>query len=137
MKLYKSKNFVNENCNNVEFIYFYNHNKDKFEFSFEAKNMIKNEIDKNLKDFDIDINFQIILGSKQIHTIDYYELYLDNKKIMEELNNTKNRLNKLEEEINNIKKYLLNIKNEDTAFQKQENENEGKNIRILSFCAPC
>ena len=61
MKLYKSKNFINENCNNVEFVYFYNHNNDKFEDSIETKNMIKNEIDKYLKDLDIDINFQIIL----------------------------------------------------------------------------
>ena len=128
MKLYKSKNFINENCNNVEFVYFYNHNNGKFEDSFATKNMIKREIDNNLKDLDIDINFQIIFGSKQIQAINYYELYLENKKIKEELNNTKNRLNMLEEELNNIKKYLPNI-NTDKTFKDEKNENDGKNIR--------
>ena len=42
------------------FIFIINNN-DKFEDSIETKNMIKNEIDKYLKDLDIDINFQIIL----------------------------------------------------------------------------
>ena len=121
IKLYKSKNFINENCNNVEFVYFYNHNNDQFEDSIETKNMIKSEIDNNLKDLDIDINFQIIFGSKQIQAINYYELYLENQKI-------KNRLNMLEEELNNIKKYLPNI-NTDKTFKDEKNENDGKNIR--------
>ena len=42
--------------------------------------MIEKEIDKIFKDIDININIQIIFGSKQIQSINYYELILENRK---------------------------------------------------------
>ena len=142
MKLYKSKSFINENCNNVQFVFFYNHNNGKFEDSIKTKNMIKNEIEKNLNNLNININIQIIFGSKQIQAINYYELFLQNKETKEELGNTKAELGKtkeelgktkervkiLEDELNNMKKYLQNINNEYAAFKKEINEKDKKNI---------
>ena len=156
MKLYKSKGFVDENCNNVKYVYFYDHNNGKFEDSIKTKNLIKSEIDKNFKNSDININIQIIFGSKQIQAINYYELFLENKKTKAELGNTKvelgntkvelgntkaelgntkaeleetkDRVNKLENELKDIKKYLSNIKNEDVEFKEEKKERKKKNI---------
>ena len=149
MKLYKSKSFVDKNCNNVKYVYFYDHNNGKFEDSIKTKNLIKSEIDKKFKNSDININIQIIFGSKQIQAINYYELFLENKKTKAELGNTKvelgntkvelgntkveleetkDRVNKLENELKAIKEYLSNIKNEDVEFKKEKKEKDEKNI---------
>ena len=129
MKLYKSKNFINESCNNVKFVYIYDHSKGKLEDSIKAKNMIKNEIDKKFKNIDININIQIIFGNKQIQSINYYELLLENKKTKNELQKYNDRVNALEEELRNMKKILsMYVKNENVELKKEKKEDEEKNI---------
>ena len=76
----------------------------------------------------ISINIQIIFGSKQIQTINYYELLLENKKTNEELKKTKERVKNLEDELNNIKKLLSNNKNEYATIENEINENDNKDI---------
>ena len=130
IKLYKSKNFINENCNNVEFVYFYNHNNGKFEDSIAMKNMIKSEIDNNFKDLDIDINFQIIFGSKQIQAINYYELYLENQKInIENKNiNLENKKIILENQKINLENQKINLENQKI---KEELNNTKNSLNML------
>ena len=122
MELYKSKSFIDKDCNNVKFICFYDHNNGKLENSVDIQESIKSEIEKkSFNNLNISINIQIIFGSKQIQTINYYELLLENKK-------TKDRLNKLEDELNNIKKLLSNNKNEYATIENEINENDNKDI---------
>ena len=106
IELYKSKQFINKDCKNIKLVFFYDHQKGKFEDSIIAKNMIKKEIDQIFKDIDININIQIIFGSKQIQSINYYELILENRKTKEELNNTKDKLKNTNDELNNTKDEL-------------------------------
>ena len=106
IELYKSKQFINKDCKNIKLVFFYDHQKGKFEDSIIAKNMIEKEIDQIFKDIDININIQIIFGSKQIQSINYYELILENRKTKEELNNTKDKLKNTNDELNNTKDEL-------------------------------
>ena len=112
IELYKSKQFINKDCKNIKLVFFYDHQKGKFEDSIIAKNMIKQEIDQIFKDIDININIQIIFGSKQIQSINYYELILENRKTKEELNNTKDKLKNTNDELNNTKDKLKNTNDE-------------------------
>ena len=129
MELYKSKSFIDKNCNNVKFICFYDHNNGKLEDSMDIKESIISEIEKkSFNNLNISINIQIIFGSKQIQTINYYELLLENKKTNEELKKTKERVKNLEDELNNIKKLLSNNKNEYATIENEINENDNKDI---------
>ena len=129
MELYKSKSFIGKDCNNVKFICFYDHNNGKLENSMDIKDSIKSEIEKkSFNNLNISINIQIIFGSKQIQTINYYELLLENKKTNEELKKTKERVKNLEDELNNIKKLLSNNKNEYATIENEINENDNKDI---------
>jgi hypothetical protein len=114
MKLYKSKSFINENYYRVKFVYFYEYNNGILEDSIKTKDMIKSKIDSKFKDIGININIQIILGSKQIQAINFYELILEyNKKeadLKQELKGIQNRVKNLEEEFEKIKKFLQSKK---------------------------
>ena len=130
IELYKSKQFINNNCKNIKFVFFYDHQKVKFEDSVMAKNMIKKEIDKKFNDIDININIQIIFGSKQIQSINYYELFLENRKTKNELNNTKDELNNTKNELNNTKNELnkTNAVLQETIEKVKSLEKELKNL---------
>ena len=145
IELYKSKQFINKDCKNIKFVFFYDHQKGKFEDSIIAKNMIEKEIDKIFKDIDININIQIIFGSKQIQSINYYELILENRKTKEELKNTKDELNNtnavlqetigkvnfLENELKNLKQYLSKEPKIDVINETVETKEEkGDTINI-------
>ena len=119
IELYKSKQFINKDCKNIKLVFFYDHQKGKFEDSIIAKNMIEKEIDQIFKDIDININIQIIFGSKQIQSINYYELILENRKTKEELNNTKDKLKNTNDELNNTKDKLKNTNDELNNTLKQ------------------
>ena len=95
----------------------------------DIQESIKSEIEKkSFNNLNISINIQIIFGSKQIQTINYYELLLENKKTNEELKKTKERVKNLEDELNNIKKLLSNNKNEYATIENEINENDNKDI---------
>ena len=130
IELYKSKQFINNNCKNIKFVFFYDHQKVKFEDSVMAKKMIKQEIDKKFNDIDININIQIIFGSKQIQSINYYELFLENRKTKNELNNTKDELNNTKNELNNTKNELnkTNAVLQETIEKVKSLEKELKNL---------
>ncbi len=145
IELYKSKQFINKDCKNIKFVFFYDHQKGKFEDSIIAKNKIEKEIDKIFKDIDININIQIIFGSKQIQSINYYELILENRKTKEELKNTKDELNNtnavlqetigkvnlLENELKNLKQYLSKEPKIDVINETVETKEEkGDTINI-------
>ena len=145
IELYKSKQFINKDCKNIKLVFFYDHQNGKFEDSIIAKNMIEKEIDKIFKDIDININIQIIFGSKQIQSINYYELILENRKTKEELKNTKDELNNtnavlqetigkvnfLENELKNLKQYLSKEPKIDVINETVETKEEkGDTINI-------
>ena len=112
LTLYKSKNFINENCNNIKFILFYDHLNGQLQNSNEAKILIKKEINEKFKNANINIDIQIIFGSKQIQSINYVKLFLENKSTKEKLNQTNEKLNNTTEELNNAKIKLNNTTEE-------------------------
>ena len=110
MELYKSKKFINENCKNVKFIFFYDHHNGKLEDSMKVKNEITDTIDKKFKDIDININIQIIFGSKQIQSINYFELLLENKQIKEENKQIKEENKQIKEKLNELENGFKEMK---------------------------
>ena len=129
MKLYKSKNFINENCNNIKFIFFYDHQNGKIDDPKRAKDLIKKEIDNRFKNnVDINIDIQIIFGSKQIQSINYFNLFLENNNTKEQLNQTKKELDNTNEELNQTKKKLNNT-NEELNQTKKELNNTNEELK--------
>ena len=72
----------------------------------------------------ININIQIIFGSKQIQSINYYELILENRKTKDELKNTKDELNNTKDELNNTNAVL-----QETIKKVNLLEKELKNLK--------
>ena len=131
MELYKSKKFINNDCKNVKFVFFYDHHNGKLEDPIKVKNEITNEINQKFKGVKININIQIIFGSKQIQSINYFQLLLENKQIREENKQIKEKLNELVNELKGMKQILASNKN--INVEKVYIESEKKKEEIIEI----
>ena len=114
IELYKTKKLINNDCKKIELVFFYNHNFCKLEDSVKAKNSIKEIIEKRFLDMNININIEIIFASKQIQTINYCELMIENI-------NFKKRIIQLEIEVEQMKKAINNKQDiQKEIFKKDE-----------------
>lgn len=105
-EIYKIKNFIDyEQCKGINLFYIYNQ---KY-ISFNDNEKMREELSKILNDtikLNIKITLNVLYCSKQIQSINYFNLFYDNMKMKNELNKTKNELNN---KINNLQNLIKNI----------------------------
>ena len=105
-EIYKIKNFIDyEQCKGINLFYIYNQ---KY-IAFNDNEIKREELSKILNDtikLNIKITLNILYCSKQIQSINYFNLFYDNMKMKNELNKTKNELNN---KINKLQNLIKNI----------------------------
>ena len=108
-EIYKINNFIDyEKCKVINLFYIYNQNR----VTFNDTEYIRKELAKILSDkikLNINLTLNVLYCSKQIKSINYFNLFIDNQNMKDELNKTKEKLNKTNDELNEIKKFINNL----------------------------
>ena len=122
IRLYKSKNFINEKCNKVKLNFFYNHEFDEIPDLTKAKNKIKEIIEDELKNSNVNIILEIIFGSIKIQLFNYFDFILESRQIKENYEELKEKYEKIKNKLENIEKKFK--KYEEKKFERNEKLNK-------------
>lgn len=99
-EIYKIKNFIDyEQCKGINLFYIYNQKYIKFNDSENMREELSKILYEKIK-LNIKITLNVLYCSKQIQSINYFNLFYDNMKMKNELNKTKNELNETKDEFN-------------------------------------
>jgi len=122
--LYKSKNFINEDCNKVKLNFFNNHQFGKIVNLNEAKKKIKEIVEDKLKNYNVSIVLEIIFGSKKIQSINYFDLILESHQMKESYDELKEKFknyDELKEKFKNYDELKEKVKNYDELKERVKN----------------